>query len=200
MEKSFKQALQDRRTYYAIGNQSPVADRQIEEILKHVLAHVPSAFNSQSTRIVLLLGKHHIKLWTLTKDILRKLVPADSFPATENKIDNCFLAGYGTVLFFEDMETVAGLQKAFPSYADNFPIWSQQTCGMHQLAVWTMLEEKGFGANLQHYNPLIDDQVAEEWNISKDWKLVAEMPFGTPLKQPDDKTYLPIEKRLKIIK
>ena len=29
--------------------------------------------------------------------------------------------------------------------------------GMLQLAVWTALAEKGLGASLQHYNPLIDD-------------------------------------------
>ena len=33
MEKSFKEALKHRRTYYAITNQSPISDKEIEEIM-----------------------------------------------------------------------------------------------------------------------------------------------------------------------
>lgn len=36
---------------------------------------------------------------------------------------------------------------------------------MHQLVVWTALETEGLGATLQHYNPIIDDEVKNEWNI-----------------------------------
>lgn len=200
MERNFKEALKHRRTYYAIGNQSPVSDEKIEEMVRFAVKHVPSAFNSQSARVVLLLGEHHRKLWNITKDILRAIVPAEAFAATEAKIDNAFLAGYGTVLFFEDQDVVKGLQKAFAAYADNFPIWSQQTSAMHQLAIWTMLEDMGFGVNLQHYNPLIDAKVAEEWNIPASWKLIGEMPFGNPLGEPGEKEYKPIEDRVKVFK
>ena len=43
---------------------------------------------------------------------------------------------------------------------------AQQTSAMHQLAIWTMLEDAGFGASLQHYNPLIDEAVAKQWHIN----------------------------------
>ena len=200
MEKTLKEALKNRRTYYAITNQSPVPDKEIEGVIEFAVKHVPSAFNSQSTRVVLLLGEHHKKLWNLTKDILRKIVPAEAFKSTEAKINGAFLAGYGSVLFFEDQDVVKGLQNAFPSYADNFPVWSQQTSAMHQLAVWTMLEDKGFGVNLQHYNPLIDEAVAREWEIPSNWKLIAEMPFGIPAGQPGEKEFKPLEERIKIFK
>ncbi|MDD4515758.1 nitroreductase family protein [Massilibacteroides sp.] len=196
MALTFKDALKNRRTYYTITNESPVSEKEIKEILEHALLHVPSAFNSQTTRVVLLLGDQHKKLWEITKDTLRKIVPAENFGATESKIDGAFASGYGTVLFYEDTEVVEGLQKAFPSYSDNFPVWSQQTSGMHQLAVWTMLEEIGFGASLQHYNPLIDAEVAETWGISPKWKLMAEMPFGKPSATPGEKEFQPLEKRL----
>jgi predicted oxidoreductase (fatty acid repression mutant protein) len=200
MEKTLKEALKNRRTYYAITNQSPVSDKEIEEVIEFAVKHIPSAFNSQSTRVVLLLGEHHKKLWNLTKDILRKIVPVEAFKSTEAKINGAFLAGYGSVLFFEDQDVVKGLQNAFPSYADNFPVWSQQTSAMHQLAVWTMLEDKGFGVNLQHYNPLIDEAVAKEWEIPSNWKLIAEMPFGMPAGQPGEKEFKPLEERIKIFK
>lgn|SRR5574344_2124531 len=200
MEKTFMQALESRRTFYAIGSESPVSDDQIEEVIKFAVKHVPSAFNSQSTRVVVLLGENHKRVWNIAKDILRKIVPAEAFKGTEEKINNCFLAGYGTVLYFEDQNVVKGLQEAYPAYADNFPVWSQQTSAMHQLAVWTMLEELGFGVNLQHYNPLIDDEVAKEWDIPASWKLIAEMPFGNPLAGPGEKQFNPIEERVKVFK
>jgi predicted oxidoreductase (fatty acid repression mutant protein) len=200
MGRTFMQALENRRTYYSIGSESPVSDEKIEEVIKFAVKNVPSAFNSQSTRVVLLLGENHKKLWNITKDILRKIVPAEAFKGTESKIDNSFLAGHGTVLFFENQDVVKGLQNAFPSYADNFPVWSQQTSAMHQLAIWTMLEDLGLGVNLQHYNPLIDEAVAKEWSIPATWKLIAEMPFGKPLASPGEKEFKAIEERVKIFK
>ena len=133
MERSFSEALKQRRTYYSITNQSPISDQEIECIVNMTVRHVPSAFNSQTTRVVLLLGESHKKLWQIVKDALKKIVPAEAFAKTEEKIDHSFACGYGTVLFFEDQKVVKGLQEAFPSYQENFPGWSLQTSAMHQL-------------------------------------------------------------------
>ena len=198
--RNFKEALKHRRTYYSITDKSPVPDEQIKEIIDFALLNVPSAFNSQSTRVVLLLGEQHRRLWNIVKDTLRKIVPADAFKATEQKIDGSFACGYGTVLFFEDLEVVENLQKAFPAYKDNFPGWSVQTSGMHQLAVWAMLEDVGFGASLQHYNPLIDDEVRKTWNIPASWRLMSEMPFGEPTGEPGKKEAEPLDKRFLIFR
>ncbi|WP_321426553.1 nitroreductase family protein [uncultured Bacteroides sp.] len=200
MGLSFKEALLNRRTYYTISSKSLVSDQEIEDIINFAVTHVPSSFNSQSTRVVLLLGENHKKLWSITKETLQKIVPADAFPATEAKIDGAFAAGYGTVLYFEDQTVVKGLQDIFPAYAENFPVWSNHTSAMHQLAIWTMLEEVGFGASLQHYNPLIDGDVAKEWNLPSTWKLVAEMPFGIPTQGPGEKGFNPLDERVKVFK
>lgn len=200
MNRNFKQALENRRTYYQISNTSPISDEKIAEILETAVSHVPSAFNSQSTRVVLLLGENHKKVWDITKGILKKIVPAEAFAKTEQKIDGSFGAGYGTILFFEDKDVVSGLQNAFPAYADRFPIWSQQTSAMHQLAIWTMLEDEGLGASLQHYNPLIDEEVKAEWKLPNSWELVAQMPFGAPAGEPGKKEFKPLEERTSIFK
>jgi predicted oxidoreductase (fatty acid repression mutant protein) len=63
-----------------------------------------------------------------------------------------------------------------------------------------MLEEMGLGVNLQHYNPLIDAEVAKEWGIPAIWKLIAEMPFGTPLGEAGEKQFKPIDDRMKVFK
>ncbi len=200
MERTFSEALKHRRTYYSISNHSPILDQEIECIVNTAVRNVPSAFNSQTTRVVLLLGESHKKLWQIVKDTLKKIVPEEAFVKTEEKIDHSFACGYGTVLFFEDQLIVKELQKAFPAYQDKFPEWSLQTSGMHQFVIWTMLEDAGLGASLQHYNPLIDDEVRRTWHLPEHWHLIAEMPFGTPVQGPGEKEYLPLEDRVKIFR
>lgn len=200
MKRDFKEAVKNRRSYYNISDKSPISDEAIKEIIDFAVLNVPSAFNSQSARIVLLLGENHKKLWNIVKDILKKMVPADAFPATEAKIDGCFAAGHGTILYYEDESVVEGLQNAFSAYKDNFPIWSQHTSAMHQFAIWTMLEDAGLGASLQHYNPIIDEDVAKAFNINPKWKLIAQMPFGTPTGEPGEKEFEPLDKRVLVFK
>jgi predicted oxidoreductase (fatty acid repression mutant protein) len=197
MSKDFLTAVADRRTIYGIGKESTVSDSRIKEIIDHAVKYTPSAFNSQSARVVLLLGKHHDRLWDMVKEALRKIVPAENFSSTEGKI-NSFKNGYGTILYFEDISVIEGLQKQFVLYKDNFPVWSQQANGMHQFVIWTALEEEGLGVSLQHYNEVIEADVKKEWNIPDNWKLIAQMPFGKPIASPDEKQYLPLEGRVKV--
>jgi len=199
MEKNFSEAIQNRRSYYAIGKEKVLSDEEIIRLIEDAVKYAPTAFNSQSARAVVLLGAEHEKLWNETMEILRAIVPAKSFAPTEEKI-NSFRSGYGTVLYFEDQSVVSGLQKQFPLYKDNFPVWSLESSGMLQFIVWTALESKGYGASLQHYNPLIDEKVAANWNIPKEWKLLGQMPFGKPTASPDEKTFLPLDERVKVYK
>lgn len=199
MSKDFFTAVADRRTFYGISKESMVSDDRIKEIIEHAVKHVPSAFNSQSARVVILLGDHHDKLWDITKDSLRKVVPAEQFSSTEDKI-NSFKSGYGTILFFEDNSVVEALQQQFPLYKDNFPIFSQQASGMHQFVIWTGLEVEGFGVSLQHYNELIESDIKKEWGIADSWKLIAQMPFGKPTAEPGEKQFKPLEERVKVFK
>lgn len=199
MLQILKDAFEKRRSYYSISNKSPISDEELEDILKHVILHMPSAFNSQSSRIVLLLGEHHQKLWDIVKETLRKKIPAEKFDSTDKKIDT-FAAGYGSILFLEDFTPFEENRVKMKSYADKFDDWSNHTAGMHQLAVWTMLEAAGFGASLQHYNTIIDDEVKETFGLDPKWKLLAQMPFGLPTEEPGPKESLPVEGRLFIFK
>lgn len=196
MTKTFQEAMAHRRSYYALKNESPITDNEIIDIVHSAVKHVPSAFNSQSTRVVVLLHDKHQRVWEITKDVLREIVSAEAFGNTKNKIDSSFQSGYGTLLFYEDQRPVKALQEQFPRYADNFPIWSQHTNSMHQFAIWTMLEDAGFGVSVQHYNPLIDELVAKEFNIPAEWTLIAQMPFGAPAGEPGEKDYQPLSDRV----
>ena len=199
MEKDFYTAVKERRTIYGISKETVVLDERIQEVINYAVKHAPSAFNSQSGRVAVLLGEHHNKLWDITKETLRKIIGEDRFAATEEKLKS-FRSGYGTLLFFEDNSIVEKLQNDFPTYKDNFPLWSLQSSGMLQYIIWTALEIEGFGVSLQHYNPLINDEVKREWNIPGSWKLIAQMPFGKPTAKPDVKQFQPLEERIKVFK
>lgn len=55
-EPTFSEAIESRRTIYNLEKSISISDEELEEIISHAVKHVPSAFNSQSTRIVLLLN------------------------------------------------------------------------------------------------------------------------------------------------
>lgn len=188
MKKDFLEVLKKRRTIYGINKDYVISNEEIQEIIAEAMKFTPSAFNSQSSRAILLLGKESDKLWDITMEVLRKIVPAEAFASTEEKI-NGFKAGYGTVLFFEDQAVIQGLQEQFALYKDNFPVWSLQSAGMLQFVVWTTLEEQGFGASLQHYSELIAEEVKKAWDVPDSWKLNAQMPFGKPVVLPDPKQF-----------
>ncbi|KAF2703832.1 Nitroreductase [Pleomassaria siparia CBS 279.74] len=191
-QKSFLQAIQDRRTIYQLNKQAPISDKAITALAKEALLHVPSSFNSQSTRLVVLLNAEHDKFWDGALEILKAIVPADQFASTEGRISG-FKAAYGTILFFEDPEPVNALEKQFPIYAHHFPTWSEHTNAIHQFALWVALEAEGFGANLQHYNPIVDQKVQAEWKVPAEWKLRAQLVFGGKAGEAGEKQFKPVE-------
>ena len=196
MSKNFYEALKERRSIYAISKESGVSNERIQEVINEAVLHTPSAFNSQSARVVVLFGENHNKLWDITEASLKKIVPEENFAPTKEKIDS-FRNGYASVLFFEDQNVVKNLQEQFSLYKDNFPVWSQQSSGMLQYVIWTALVVEGLGASLQHYNELIEEDVAKEWNIPSGWKLVAQMPFGKPVSGAGEKEFMPLDERVK---
>ena len=199
MAKDFYSAVKERRSIYGISKETPISEERIREIIADAIKHTPSAFNSQSARVVLLFGASHDELWDITKETLRIIVPEEAFGKTEEKI-NSFGRGYGTVLYFEDTSVTESFQQQFALYKDHFPVWGQQANGMLQHVAWASLELEGLGASLQHYNPLIDDAVKARWSIPENWQLIAQMPFGKPTAPPAEKQFQPIEERFKIFK
>ena len=199
MTDTFLKVLKQRRSYYGLAKDIDVSSTRIQEIVEQATVATPSAFNSQSQRVVLLLGSHHDKLWKIVMETLRAVVPADAFSKTEERI-TAFASGAGSLLYFDDEDVTANLQRQFPLYADNFPIWAQQANGMLQSNIWNALEAEGLGVSLQHYNPLIDNALRAEWPIPISWKLIAQMPFGKIIEPVDGKEIAPIAERVKIFK
>lgn len=112
-------------------------------------------------------------------------------------------------------------QEKFKTYEDKFPqctapflhfflspafytdtlflirLGSEQSNGMHQYVLWCALEAEGLGVNLQHYNPLIDTRLETMYDVPPTWGLKSQMVFGKPTGQAKEKTFKPVEERVK---
>ncbi|KAL3476962.1 Nitroreductase-like protein [Aspergillus californicus] len=200
---SFLEFAKARRTIYQLGKRSPVPDSKIEDLVNSAILNVPSAFNTQSTRLLVLLHKEHERLWDVVIDVFQNLVKTGSIPEqvwqkqTLPKLQG-FKAGVGTVLFYEDPAHIQPFSEKFALYKDQFQPWADHSNAMHQYFLWTGLESLGFGANLQHYNPLIDAPVSKQWDIPSEWRLVAQLVFGSPEGSAGEKTQKPVGERVKI--
>ncbi|MGC2917637.1 nitroreductase family protein, partial [Pseudomonas aeruginosa] len=54
MSEAFLSSIKNRRTIYALDKLLPVSQEKIVELVKVAISHSPSAFNSQSSREVVL--------------------------------------------------------------------------------------------------------------------------------------------------
>lgn len=199
MKKQYIELLKGRRSRYALKKESPLSKEEIISLIEEVTKHTPSAFNSQSGRLVALFDKAHEDFWDLTKEEIRKVIPAgQSFAPTEKKMQ-AFKAAFGTVLFYEDYSVVRGLEEKFPLYKEKFRVWSAHGSAMLQIGVWTALAENGLGASLQHYDPVIDEAVRKRFEIPENWALVAQMPFGAFDAPDGEKSFQPIDERVIVL-
>lgn len=193
---AFLEQIAQRRSIYAIGKNVELSKQDIEATIREAVRLSPSSFNSQTSRVLTLYGEAHTQFWNIVRETLRKIVPAEAFEGTNAKI-NSFAAGYGTALFYEDQNVVKGLQEQFALYAENFPVWSEHSSAIAQFAVWTALAEKNIGASLQHYNPIIDEEVAATFDVPAHWKLRAQLVFGSIEAPAGDKTFMDDAERFK---
>jgi predicted oxidoreductase (fatty acid repression mutant protein) len=195
-EPSFLELIKKRRSIYSIGKNLKLSPTEIEKLIQEAVKHSPSAFNSQSSRVVVLFDQSHQNFWNIVLDVLKTIIPAEALTETEQKIQS-FASGAGTVLFFEDQDVIKGLQEQFELYADNFPIWSEHSTAIAQFAVWNVLAEQGIGASLQHYNPIIDEKINAAFNVPTHWKLRAQLVFGSIEGEAGEKAFIEDESRFK---
>ena len=186
-----EEALAGRRSYYRIHKNLPVPTGQVERLVKELSELVPDAFDMKSSCVILLLGNKHDDFWDLVYDTFGGKVARE-------KIDS-FKMGAGTVLYFYDEKVIDHMKETFPTYAENFSVWANQSSGMLQLSIWTGLRELGIGATVQHYNPVIDEAVKKRFGLPERYRMVAQMPFGGIGEEPAPKEKEDISLRVQII-
>ncbi len=191
----FINLLKSRRSVYGLNKMLPVAEGAVADFVRAAVQYVPDAFNMKSQRVVLVMGERHEKFWNAVYD---EMVKFTGGRFSRDKIDS-FAAAYGTVLYFYDTAAVEETRRAYPGYAENFHDWVMQSNGMLQFAIWTGLGGMNIGANLQHYNPVIDNMVREMFDLPAGWILVAQMPFGGIATAPDTRPDIDIPGRVRVV-
>lgn len=109
--EAFVKAAENRRTIYKLGKNAPVSDAKIEELVNAAILNVPSSFNTQSTRLVVLLKEEHERLWDITASTFEGLVATGAVPEETFKNQTLpkiqmFKAAYGTVCCFAPITTL----------------------------------------------------------------------------------------------
>jgi predicted oxidoreductase (fatty acid repression mutant protein) len=187
---NFEKYLSSRRSIYKLGKNTKLSVEEIENLVSIATKYVPSPFNDQSQRVVLLLNDNHEKFWDIVYQELKKIAPPENLAKTEEKLKN-FANGIGTILFFDDKTVTDGYGKQFPLYEENFRVWSEHANAMLQYILWLELSKEELGASLQHYNPVIDQAIKKAFNLPSEWKLIAQMPFGEILEAANpNKTFI----------
>ena len=97
-DKSFLEAVAARRSIYPLSPESPIPDSRITDLVAHTLKHTPSAFNSQTARLVLVVNEEHKKLWDIITEVYKQQLPAEKFKHAKQRFD-MFRKGYGTVCY-----------------------------------------------------------------------------------------------------
>ena len=197
--QTFQEAVTNRRSIYKLGRNIPVLQSQIIAAVERMTKDVPSPLNMQSARVVVTMLDHHENVWHIIKGALKSQLPPLKFAEAEKRIDS-FEQAYGTILFFESSDMIKAMQDEMPEYAAVLPTAAMQANGMLQFAVWTALEDLGLGANLQHYNPIIDEDIKQIFALPDSWDLVAQLVFGEKLESPQPVEKVPTGVRVKIFR
>lgn len=175
----FKDLLTKRRSQYAIGANTDVTAADVTAALNEVIPQVPSAFNSQATRVVVVSGENNVKLWELIKNVQKDVLDEATLNYMTPIMDGARDA-VGTILFFEDRDAV---ESGIPANEERRLIYKNHASANAQLTTWLTLTELGLGANLQHFNigyeQGFDRSIRELLDLSESWELIAQMSFGS---------------------
>ncbi|RSH80539.1 uncharacterized protein EHS24_009120 [Apiotrichum porosum] len=200
----FLNALEVRRSQYALSNKASISDAKIEEIVQRAVTHVPSSYNTQTSRAVVVLGEKNVQLWDALWEAHKANLPAELQETFKGKFDGSYKTGYGTIAFFEDQAVVDATVEAQPALAGIYPTFTQNTAGALQVIVWTALANEGMGATLQHYGqfgPANAEALAKFLDIPASWKSTGLMPFGVAAEGATlpEKAFQPIAERVKVV-
>ena len=181
---TYSDILNTRRSIYILNKQLPVAEVEVINRIKEAISLSPTAFMMQDIQAIILTEDNHQKLWgKIVHDTLKEIVPSEAFKRTEVKL-NTFSQGAGTILLFRNLGVIEQTKLDFATYAHEVDSWSWQNLGVVMINIWNSLVEVNVGANIQHYNPLIDDKVKVTWDVPDNLQLVGQLVYGGIASRP----------------
>lgn len=195
---ALKELVKNRRTQYAIGKNTDLTNEEIANRITEIVKDVPTAFNSQTSRIAIVFGEDSVKLWDLILDVQKDVLQGEMWDMMSGVMEGA-KNGVGTVLFFEDLDAVEKL----PVNGTRGEAYKQNNNANNQYATWLGLTELGLGGSLQHFNvgyeQGFDKSVKELLDLPERWELQAQMPFGSIEGEVAEKEYIADNERVRVI-
>lgn len=190
--------VKNRRSQYMIGNDTDLTNEEIVERITEIVRDVPSASNSQTTRVAFVFGDKNVELWDHILDVQKDILQGDMWEMMSGVMEGAKNA-VGTILFFEDLEAV----KEMPTSPSRVEIYKQNNNANVQYAVWLALTEMNLGGSLQHmnvgYEQGFDKSVKELLGLPEHWEMQAQMPFGSIEGENGEKEYIADSERVVVI-
>ncbi len=181
----FLEMLAERRSVRRLcpGNFPP----GLTEALADVSVLVPSAFDAQPWRVVVLLERHD-EFWDGVVETIERRLEGERRDRYLARAAG-MRAGGMTLLIFED--------RALTGPRDNLSVdeardQASQSQGMLQLALWLTISTHGLVTSLQHWQFLIEDVATAFVGLPAEGsRLVTFMPVGSPAGPPEARTPRP---------
>lgn len=191
--------VKNRRSQYAIGNDTDLTNEEIVERITKIVRDVPSASNSQTTRLAFVFGEENEKLWSHILDVQKDVMQGEMWDMMSGVMEGA-KNGVGTIIFFEDLDAV----EKMPTSPSRTEVYKQNNNANVQYAVWLALTEMGLGGSLQHmnvgYEQGFDRSVKELLGLPERWEMQAQMPFGSIEGENGEKEYIADSDRVVVVK
>ncbi|WP_428910585.1 nitroreductase family protein [Niallia sp. Krafla_26] len=194
---TFVELVEKRRSVYVLGTDSQYSKKEITDRIREVVKQVPTAFNSQTTRVVVLFDEANNKFWDHIYDVQKDILEGDMWDLMSGVMTGA-KNGIGTVLFFEDLDAA----KKMPTQGTRTEAYKQNNNANAQYAVWLALAEIGLGASLQHFNigyeQGFDKATREMFNLPETYEMIAQMPFGSVEQEIGEKEHIDADVQVKV--
>lgn len=195
---TLQELVKNRRSQYVIGNNTDLTNEEIVEYLTQIAKDVPSASNSQTTRLAIVFGDENVKLWDHILEVQEGVMPSAMWDMMSGVMEGA-KNGVGTVIFFEDLDAV----EKMPTSPSRVEVYKQNNNANVQYATWLGLTDLGLGGTLQHmnvgYEQGFDKSVKELLGLPERWEMQAQMPFGSIEGENGEKEYIADSERIVVI-
>lgn len=195
---TFVQLVEKRRSIYALGANSNYSTQEISHTIRAVVKQVPTAFNSQTTRVVVLFDEANTKFWNHIYDVQQEILEGNMWSMMSGIIAGA-KSGIGTVLFFEDVDAASNM----PTQGTRTEAYKQNNNANAQYAVWLALAEMDLGATLQHFNigfeQGFDKTTKDMFNLPASYEMIAQMPFGSIEQPASEKEHIDTDVQVTVI-
>jgi uncharacterized protein len=157
----------------------PLSDALIADLIM-AADLVPSAFDAQPWRVVILHDRHDA-LWDMIERTITRRLDGDRRARYLARVD-ALRGGGMTLLVFEDVARAGPQDNLTHEEARD---QASQSVGMLQLALWLTLTAHGMATSLQHWQWLMEDVALTFVGLpAEGFRLVTFMPVGSATEPP----------------